>query len=73
LAEYNPSQMDPLSVDFLKDRYDFELERKEKLTDALTLPIGVLSAPPPSAPQKPAFPQSREVREGAYGPKTEIK
>jgi hypothetical protein len=28
---------------FLKDRYDFELGRKEKLTGALTLPVGVLS------------------------------
>lgn len=35
--------VDPLNIDFLKDRYDFELERKEKLTDALTLPIGVLT------------------------------
>jgi hypothetical protein len=31
------------------------------------------SAPSPSVPQKPAFPQNREVREGAYGQKTEIK
>jgi hypothetical protein len=28
---------------FLKDRYDFELQRKEQLTSALTLPVGVLS------------------------------
>lgn len=35
--------MEPLGIEFLKDRYDFELERKEKLTDALTLPIGVLT------------------------------
>jgi hypothetical protein len=35
--------VDPLGIDFLKDRYDFELERKERLTEALTLPIGVLT------------------------------
>jgi hypothetical protein len=28
---------------FLKDRYDYELQRKEQLTSALTLPVGVLS------------------------------
>ena len=35
--------MAALGFDFIKDRYDFELERKDKLTDALTLPIGVLT------------------------------
>ena len=25
---------------FLKDRYDFELTRKEQITNALTMPIG---------------------------------
>jgi len=35
--------MDPLGFEFLKNRYDFELERKDKLTDALTLPVGVLT------------------------------
>jgi hypothetical protein len=29
--------------DFLKDRYDYELQRKEQLTTALTLPVAVLS------------------------------
>ena len=29
--------------DFLKDRYDYELLRREQLTDALTLPVGVLT------------------------------
>jgi hypothetical protein len=29
--------------DFLKDRYDYELQRREQLTDALTLPVGVLT------------------------------
>lgn len=28
---------------FLKDRYDFELTRKEQITNALTMPIGVMS------------------------------
>jgi hypothetical protein len=37
------SPMAPLDLDFLKDRYDFELERKNKLTGDLTLPVGVLS------------------------------
>ncbi len=32
-----------LDFAFLKNRYDFELDRKEKLTAALTLPVGVLS------------------------------
>src|SRR2546427_1866 len=32
-----------LDFDFLKNRYDFELDRKDKLTTALTLPVGVLS------------------------------
>jgi hypothetical protein len=32
-----------LDSDFLKDRYDFELTRKDALTAALTLPAGVLS------------------------------
>jgi hypothetical protein len=35
--------MDSLRLDFLKNRYDFELERKNKLTGDLALPIGVLS------------------------------
>lgn len=32
-----------LDFAFLTDRYDFELERKEKLTAALALPVGVLA------------------------------
>jgi hypothetical protein len=39
---YNCAPMQQLEFDFLKDRYDFELSRKEQLTDALNLPIGVL-------------------------------
>ena len=31
-------------ADFLKDRYDYELQRREQLTTALTLPVGVLTA-----------------------------
>lgn len=34
--------MEPLDFDFLKSRYDFELQRKEQLTTALALPVGVL-------------------------------
>ena len=30
------------AFDFLKDRYDYELQRREQLTAALTLPFGVL-------------------------------
>jgi len=30
--------------DFIKSRYDYELQRKEQLTAALTLPVAVLSA-----------------------------
>ncbi len=30
--------------DFLKTRYDYELQRKEQLTTALTLPVAILSA-----------------------------
>ena len=30
--------------DFLKDRYDYELKRKDQITAALTLPIGILIA-----------------------------
>jgi len=29
--------------EFLKDRYDYELQRKEQLTSALTLPVGILT------------------------------
>lgn len=32
-----------MDFQFLKDRYDFELERKDTLTTALALPVGVLS------------------------------
>lgn len=35
-------RMQPLDFEFLKDRYDFELSRKDKLTDALNLPVGIL-------------------------------
>jgi hypothetical protein len=42
-AEYNKrAHMSPLDFDFLKDRYDCELQRKEQLTAALALPVGVL-------------------------------
>ena len=34
--------MQPLDFDFLKDRYDFELQRKEEITNALGLPVGIL-------------------------------
>ena len=32
-----------MRFEFLKERYDYELNRKEQLTAALTLPVGVLS------------------------------
>jgi len=32
-----------MDFQFAKDRYDYELQRKEQLTAALTLPVGVLS------------------------------
>lgn len=32
----------PLGFEFIKDRYDFELLRKEQLTTALALPVGIL-------------------------------
>ena len=32
-----------MDFEFLKDRYDFELQRKEQLNAALTLPVAVLS------------------------------
>ena len=32
------------NFDFLKDRYDYELKRKDQITAALTLPVGVLIA-----------------------------
>src|SRR5438045_2565077 len=34
--------MEPLDFEFLKDRYDFELQRREQLIAALALPVGVL-------------------------------
>jgi hypothetical protein len=34
--------VDPLDFKFLKDRYDYELQRKEQLTSALSLPVGLL-------------------------------
>lgn len=34
---------DPLDFAFIKGRYDFELQRREHLTAALSLPVGVLS------------------------------
>ena len=33
-----------LDFDFLKDRYDFELDRNERLNSSLPLPVGVLTA-----------------------------
>lgn len=33
-----------LDDEYLKERYDFELERKDKLTDALAFPVGILTA-----------------------------
>jgi len=33
----------PFDFDFLKNRYDYELQRKEQLTTALTLPVAVLT------------------------------
>ncbi len=36
--------MQLLDFAFLKDRYDFELRRKEELTNALTMPVGTLGA-----------------------------
>ena len=41
-GRYNRDPVDPLDFTFLKDRYDFELQRKEQLTTALALPVGVL-------------------------------
>jgi hypothetical protein len=32
-----------MKLEFLRERYDFELDRKDKLTDALALPVGVLT------------------------------
>ena len=32
-----------MNFEFLKDRYDFELDRKDKLTSALALPVAVLT------------------------------
>ena len=32
-----------MKLDFLKERYDFELGRKDQLTSALTLPVGILT------------------------------
>ncbi|PYQ95605.1 MAG: hypothetical protein DMF95_09475 [Acidobacteria bacterium] len=32
-----------MDLKFFKERYDFELQRKEQLTSAPTLPVGVLS------------------------------
>lgn len=34
---------DPLDFAFIKAQYDFELQRREQLTAALSLPVGVLS------------------------------
>jgi hypothetical protein len=36
--------MPPLEFDWLPERYDFELERRDRLTDSLNLPISVLGA-----------------------------
>jgi hypothetical protein len=42
---------EPLSIAFLKDRYDFELDRKDKLTASLTLPVGCRRGVQREAPQ----------------------
>jgi hypothetical protein len=34
--------MRPLDFQFLKDRYDFEVQRKDKLTDSLNLPVAIV-------------------------------
>jgi hypothetical protein len=41
----NPREMAEFrfDFDFLKNRYDYELQRKEQLTTALTLPVAVLT------------------------------
>jgi hypothetical protein len=33
----------PLGLTFLKDRYDYELARRDGLTSSLTLPAGILT------------------------------
>jgi hypothetical protein len=33
--------MKPLDDEFLKERYDYELARKEKITDSLAMPVSV--------------------------------
>lgn len=39
----NRDRASPLKTEFLKERYDYELQRKDQLTDALNLPVGILS------------------------------
>ena len=40
---YDGAHQIKFDFDFLKDRYDYELQRREQLTAALTLPVGVLT------------------------------
>ena len=42
MSDNRGSPMDPLNFEFLKNRYDYELTRKEQLTSSLGLPVGVL-------------------------------
>lgn len=43
LPDNRGDPVDILDREFFKDRYDFELTRKESLTAALALPVGILS------------------------------
>ena len=49
-ALYKAAEVDSVPIkikfnfDFLKDRYDYELKRKDQITAALTLPVGILIA-----------------------------
>lgn len=42
MSDYGERPVEPLDLAFVKDRYDFELARKEQLTAALGLPVGIL-------------------------------
>lgn len=42
MPEYNGGSVPPLDDKFLKERYDYELARKEKLSDSLGMPVSVV-------------------------------
>jgi len=42
MERYNGGSMEPLDFQFLKDRYDYELDRKDRISAAVNFPVTML-------------------------------